>query len=85
MIQFGFLLSNPWSLSFKLLCCRSFALTKNKTIELNLYRTSSIIGAFLDVTAGRHDHVGFSVALHLFGFNVEFSFYDNRHYIFQVK
>ena len=85
MLQFGFLLNNPWSCVFKLVCCKVFSLSKNKTIELNLYRNSSIIGGFLDITAGRRDHVGFSFALHLFGFSAEFSFYDNRHYIFQVK
>lgn len=54
--------------------------SKNKAIEVGIYRSASIIGLSLGVRLGKCDHAGFYVKIELLGYNFEFEFYDGRHY-----
>ncbi len=81
MISFNFNLRNPWSKTFiKNLLCRVYDTPfKNKFIELEVYRDFTIV-AFMFNWTFRQSHAGLDIDLGLFGYNVHFNFYDNRHW-----
>lgn len=79
MIFFGFVIRNPFSQKHDLVYEKSVKITKNTSAEMCMYRTNSIIGLGFYITGFKQDHRGFGVDLDLFGYNVDFNFYDNRH------
>ena len=80
MIFIGFALRNPFRQQHEFVHGWVKSLTKNKTIEIGVYRNNSIIGASFNITGFRQDHAGFGFDLELLGYNLDFIFYDNRHY-----
>jgi hypothetical protein len=80
MIFIGFALRNPWSQRFSIIFDKAFAISKNKSIEISLYKNNCIIEGSFSITGFKQDHAGFSFDLGLFGYNLDFIFYDNRHY-----
>ncbi len=80
MIYLGFVLSNPFSRDrINNVWNRVVSVSRNKTIEVGLYKTSGIIGANLGVTNFKTDHAGFNFDIELLGIKFDFIFYDNRH------
>lgn len=80
MISFNFNLRNPWSTTFKNLWWKSFdTLFKNKFIELEVYKDTTLVSVMFNWTV-RQSHAGLDLELGLFGYNVHFQFYDNRHW-----
>ena len=80
MIFIGFALRNPWSQSFDIVFYKAFAISKNKSIEISLYKNNCIVEGSFGITGFKQDHAGFSFDLGLFGYDLDFIFYDNRHY-----
>ncbi len=57
------------------------ALTKNKTFEFNCYRLTSRLFEFSGILNERFkDHGGYIFTFGLFGFIIELSVTDNRHW-----
>ena len=80
MISFNFNLRNPWNNTFKNLWSRVYATPfKHKFIELELYKDSFIVSFNFNWTI-RQSHAGLDLELGLFGYDVHFQFYDNRHW-----
>lgn len=52
--------------------------TENVAWELNVYKSSVVVKASIDVRP-QGDHRGFAFWLGLFGYEVEFTVYDIRH------
>lgn len=80
MIYLSFALSNPWSKQeFDHLWLKNVVVTENKTIELELYKTKTIIGGSFGLTF-RQDHAGLDFSIDLVGYTFSFSLIDNRHW-----
>jgi hypothetical protein len=80
MISFNFNLRNPWSTAFENLWCCDFATPfKHKFIELEFTRDSTLVCCMLNWTI-RQSHAGLDVELGVFGYNLHFQYYDNRHW-----
>ena len=80
MIYFGFAIRNPFLQRHKQVRDWVIPVSTNKTVEVGIYRNNSIIGGSFGVTGFKQDHAGFHFDLELFGWNLDFIFYDNRHY-----
>ena len=80
MISLNFNLRNPWSNRFKNVWSKVYATPfKHKFIELELYKDSFIVSFNFNWTI-RQSHAGLDLELGLFGYDVHFQFYDNRHW-----
>jgi hypothetical protein len=80
MISFNFNLRNPWSNRFENLWCRVYNTPfKNKFIELEVTRDFTLVSFMVNWTV-RQSHAGLDIGLGLFGYNIHFNFYDNRHW-----
>lgn len=80
MIYIGFDISNPWSKQdFEVVCELERAVTKNKSIDINLHKNKTILSASFGISA-RQDHSGFTFDIGLFGYQLDVFFYDNRHW-----
>lgn len=80
MISLNFNLRNPRSNTFKNLWCRSYTTPfKNKFIEIELTQDFTLISFMFNWTI-RQSHAGLDLEVGLFGYNVHFNFYDNRHW-----
>lgn len=80
MISFNINIRNPWSTAFKNLWCRAYKTPfKNKYIELEVTKDSTLISFMFNWTV-RQSHAGLELEIGLFGYNVHFQFYDNRHW-----
>jgi hypothetical protein len=80
MISFNFNIRNPWNNTFKNLWCRGYDTPfKNKFIELEITKGVTLISCIISWTV-RQSHAGLELELGLFGYNVHFNFYDNRHW-----
>lgn len=80
MIYIGFALRNPWLQRHQTIASRVISVTKNKTIEIGLYKNNCIFECSFGITGFKHDHAGFSFDIGLLGYDFDFIFYDNRHY-----
>lgn len=60
-------------------CWHGSTIFQNKFWELQCYKSADILDIFLRITH-RQDHAGLHIGLGLFGFNLEFQIYDNRHW-----
>lgn len=80
MLFIGLNIRNPWSRRWSAIRTRAFSVTKNKSIELGLYKTNSIIGVGFNIDSFYYDHAGFSFDVSVFGYEFDFQFYDNRHF-----
>lgn len=79
MLYFAFAIRNPYSRRFQSVADKVIAVSKNKTIEIELFKTNSIVGGMFSVTGPKEDHAGFSIHVELIGYTLYFQFYDNRH------
>jgi hypothetical protein len=81
MISLNFNLRNPWSNCFENLWCRVYNTPfKNKFIELEVTKDFTLVSFIFNWTV-RQSHAGLDLELGLFGYNVHFNFYDNRHWV----
>lgn len=79
MITFNFLISNPWSNTWDLVWGKSGLLTTHKAWELNLYRTNQFIEVYFMLNFNC-DHAGIKFNISLFGYTLEYTVYDTRHW-----
>jgi hypothetical protein len=80
MISFNFNLRNPWSNTFKNLWCKSCETPfKNKFIELEVTKDFTLVSFRFNWTV-RQSHAGLDFEVGVLGYNVNFQFYDNRHW-----
>jgi hypothetical protein len=80
MISLNCNVRNPWSNCFENLWCRAYATPfDNKFIEIQVTRGSTLISFCFNWTV-RQSHAGLDIELGLFGYDVHFQFYDNRHW-----
>jgi hypothetical protein len=80
MILLQFNIRHPFKHNFKNLWCRAWPTWfKNKFIELEFYTSSDLVSFRFNWTV-RTDHAGLDIEAGLFGYNVHFNFYDNRHW-----
>ncbi len=80
MISFNFNIRNPWSNRFENLWCRAYNTPfTNKFIELEVTRDFTLISFMFNWTV-RQSHAGLDLEVGLFGYNIHFQFYDNRHW-----
>ncbi len=80
MLHLNFQITNPFSDRFKNIKCWSGATPfKNKFWEIQLMSTTDLICFKFSCTI-RTDHAGLNLELGLFGYNIDFNFYDNRHW-----
>jgi hypothetical protein len=83
MISFNFNLRNPWGDRFSNLWWRSFKTPfKNKFIELEVYKDSSILSVNFNWSIGQ-SHAGLDIEAGLFGYCLHFNFYDCRHWDYE--
>jgi len=80
MLYIGFVIRNPFSRRHEMVTTKVVRVTKNKSFEIGIYRNSSIIGGSFGIDSFKQDHAGFSFDIELLGWNLDFMFYDNRHY-----
>jgi hypothetical protein len=80
MINLSFTLSNPFSSRYSSVYDTSGKTwMPHKFWEFEIYKNSSIIGFSFDLTM-RTDHAGFGFSFELFGWRVDYRFYDSRHW-----
>jgi hypothetical protein len=79
MIDFGFTIKNPWSQRWKITSVKSGLVGKHKAWEFNTYKTAHII-TFTFCWQFKTDHAGLQIVLGALGRDVEFTFYDRRHW-----
>jgi hypothetical protein len=70
---------NPFSSRFANLFNRHGRISDRKAWELNVFRTNTVFLMSLMFTV-RGDHAGLRLQFGLFGFEMEFHFYDSRHW-----
>ena len=80
MIYLSLSLSNPFSNRYSVVYDKTGKTwNPHKFWDLSICKRSSIIGFTFDFTT-RQDHAGFSLEIELFGWSIEYRFYDNRHW-----
>ena len=79
MINFNFLLRNPFSHRWDNIFNRSWILTKHKAAEFEVYRDTTIVGFAFQWTI-RQDHAGMGLDLGLCGYTISMQYYDTRHW-----
>lgn len=80
MISIGLRITNPWKERFDNIYNTSGRTPwENKFWEFQAMRTSDILVADLDIST-RCDHAGIKLGLGLFGYTIDLSFYDSRHW-----
>lgn len=80
MISFNFNIRNPWSNRFENLWNRAYDTPfEHKFIELEVTRDFTLVSFMFNWTV-RQSHAGLDLEVGLFGYNVHFNFYDNRHW-----
>ena len=80
MINLSFTLSNPFSSRYSSVYEKSGnTWMPHKFWEFGIYKNSAIIGFAFDLTM-RQDHAGFGFSFELFGWRVDYRFYDSRHW-----
>lgn len=80
MLSFQFNIRNPFSNRWE--CIKTWAGVTpfaNKFWEAQIDKTSDIVGLEFRLTT-RQDHSGIFLCLALFGFEIIFNYYDNRHW-----
>ena len=80
MIYIGFAIRNPFQQLHRMLKDWVIPVSKNKTIEIGFYRNNAIIGGSFGITGFKQYHAGFNFDIELLSYNLDFIFYDNRHY-----
>ena len=84
MIYINLSLLNPWSDLFKPVWSWDKKLTKNKAVEIEVYR-SNTVAEFETRLRFREDHAGLTIGLGLFSCTLRAQFYDTRHWNYEKK
>lgn len=80
MINFYFVLSNPFSERFRVVYGKSGkTLISHKFWEFNIHKSNSILEVWFKFSI-REDHAGLNFDFGLLGWGVNFVIYDNRHW-----
>jgi hypothetical protein len=79
MINFDFSINNPFTDRWNTIFFKNGLLPRHKAWEFNAYRTHYIIDASVRYTY-KGDHAGLQLTAGLFGYSLEFSIYDTRHW-----
>jgi hypothetical protein len=80
MIYLSFSFTNPFSNRFSAVYEKTGKTwNPHKFWDLSICKTSSIIGFTFDYTM-RQDHAGFGFDIGIFGWNIDYRFYDSRHW-----
>jgi len=82
MINFNFAVENPFSDRWNTIWFRNGTLPKHKAWEFNGYRTHYIIDVDFRLNF-KGDHAGLHTMIGLFGYSIEFSVYDTRHWDYE--
>jgi hypothetical protein len=81
MIFVGFSLNNPfWENRFQNIWNRYWKVSKNKNLEIEFYKHSSILGFSFTLAPVARDHAGILFNFDLLGYTVDFNWYDSRHW-----
>jgi hypothetical protein len=86
MIHLALNITNPWSKQnlSSVKFWHGPTPWKNKFWELDLTRSRTIVSANL-VVSHRQSHSGFEVMLGLFGYDLMFTIYDQRHWDYDIN
>ena len=84
MIYINLSLMNPWSDCFKPVRSWDKKITKNKAVEIEIYRSNTVI-EFEARLRHREDHAGLTVGLGLLSYTLRAQFYDTRHWNYEKK
>ena len=79
MINIEFSISNPFIERFGHILLRHGSITRNKSWEFNIYRSTNIFTMLFRYTA-RQDHAGLRLQFGLFGYECDLHLYDIRHW-----
>ena len=75
---------NPWSDLFKPVWSWDKKVTKNKAVEVEVYRSNTV--AELEARLRhREDHAGLIISLGLLSYTLRAQFYDTRHWNYEKK
>jgi hypothetical protein len=77
-------LTNPWSDLYKPVWSWDKKLTKNKAIEVEVYR-SNTVAEFEARLRHREDHAGLTIGLGFLSYTLRVQFYDTRHWNYEKK
>lgn len=84
MIILSFAITNPWSSAFRNIWTKHGKTPlKHKFWEVELIRSDSIIGFYLNVLH-RCSHAGVTLELSLLGYTFIANLYDNRHWNYET-
>ena len=84
MIYINLSLMNPWSDRFDPVWSWDTKLTKNKAVEIEVYRSNTVV-EFETRLRHREDHAGLTVGLGLLIYTLRAQFYDTRHWNYEKK
>jgi hypothetical protein len=84
MIYVGFSLKNPfWEDRFQNIWNRCWKIFKNKNLEIEFYKHSSLLGFSVNFNPIARDHGGFRFDIELLGYTFDFNLYDSRHWDYE--
>ena len=84
MIYLSFTLSNPFSKRFSVVYEKTGKTwNPHKFWDLTISKNSAIIGFSIDYTI-RQDHAGFGFDIDFLGWNIDYRFYDSRHWDYKT-
>lgn len=84
MINIYFSIRNPWATKFGPLKHYYGSFSKNKAWEVTFCKTSDLVGLIINITY-QQDHAGLHFSLALFGYSLDISVYDCRHWNHTTK
>ena len=80
MIYFNFNIRiRAWASNFKSYKTWHGILTQNKAWEIQLMKTDCLFRAIVDIST-KQDHAGINIELGLFGYEIDATIYDVRHW-----
>lgn len=82
MINVSFQLRNPLNHRFGNVFEKGWLLSKNKAFSIDVLETSTILGFELTLTF-RQDHAGLAITIAGFGYDIELTLYDVRHWNYE--
>ena len=81
MINFNLRIDWPWSTRWRTLFCEHGLLfSATKAWEFNGYATHQVVDFNFELRQGKIDHPGLFLMIGLFGYALELSVYDTRHW-----
>ena len=84
MIHFNLQILNPWTERFDYLWGVGRKLSKNKAVELQVCRCTTILELSFAYTVNQ-DHAGLRIIFALLGYDISFNIYDTRHWNYDLK